>query len=128
MKMNLDLIRNILLQVEDKPFIFPRTDYKGSIIFPRPSLNYLDNYSDVEINYHLKIIEQENWLIMKYNKNVIEVLDLTSKGHFLLSDIRNNEIWEKSKIKAKQIDVFSLSAIKEIATQVISGVIVNNLK
>lgn len=128
MRMNLDLIRDILLQVENEAFIFPDPKPNSRIIFTRPPLKYLDNYSNEEIIYHLNIINQENWLIIEYKQNAIKVLDLTSKGHFFLSDIRTDEIWEKSKIKAKQIGIFSLTAIKEIATKVISEVVVNNIK
>jgi hypothetical protein len=125
MKMNINLIRDILLQSEINKFIFPKFEES---IYKRPELEFLDKYTISEVVYHLKIIEQEKLLQMSFYRNSIEVKDLTAKGHFFLLEIRDNSVWEKTLNISKKIGVSSLTALKDIAVQVSSSLIVNYFK
>lgn len=51
------------------------------------------------------------------------VYDLSPQGHLFLADIKENNIWNKTKEVYKQIGTTSLNSIKEIATNVISNLI-----
>lgn len=125
MKMNINLIRDILLQSEINKFIFPKFEES---IYKRPKLEFLDKYTIPEVVYHLKIIEQEKLLEISFYRNSVEVRDLTAKGHFFLLEIRDNSVWEKTLKISKKIGISSLTALKDIAVQVSSSLIVNYFK
>ena len=120
MKMNINLIRDILLQSEINKFIFPKFEES---IYKRPKLEFLDKYTIPEVVYHLKIIEQEKLLEISFYRNSVEVRDLTAKGHFFLFSV-----WEKTLKISKKIGISSLTALKDIAVQVSSSLVVNYFK
>lgn len=49
--------------------------------------------------------------------------DLSPSGHQFLADIRSDNNWNKTKSIAKSVGASSLTAIKEIATNVIAELI-----
>lgn len=113
MRLNPDLIRDILLKAELESYSILGS---GDSWFDDDEKNYqkpkeLSNYSDKEIEYHVKHLKEIDLLITKadYGK-LIDILDLTVKGHNFVSNIKNDENWNK---------------IKEISDKLISELIDN---
>ena len=100
MQLNPDLIRDILLKAELGTY-----SILGSADgwFDDDEKNYqkpkeLSSYSDKEIEYHVNYLKEIELLITKvdYGK-LIDILDLTVKGHNFVSNIKNDENWNKIK-------------------------------
>lgn len=94
MKRDLDLVRAILIAVED------HEEQRG--IF----LSKLESQLDWEqsgIVYHVEIMEEAGLLLAKINKDeagqtvLVYVQRLTWKGHEFLDAARNQDVWEKLK-------------------------------
>ncbi|MFT7577075.1 MAG: DNA-binding transcriptional ArsR family regulator [Alphaproteobacteria bacterium] len=112
MKRDMDLIRTILLKIEDKSM---------------DSATTVDiaNVSRATTDYHLKLMVEAG-LIDAGERQDRErkfeawwVNDLTWRGHEILDTIRDPEVWRKTKATAQDIGGFSLSIIKDIAVGVI---------
>lgn len=119
MKLNPDCIRDILLTVEDNSTI------DSGIQYPDDSLELLSKYEPDEVLYHIKQCEL-SYLVTKVERFVggsCYILDLSPSGHEFLANIRSDNNWNKTKSIAKTVGSQSLSAIKDIATGVISELI-----
>ena len=109
MKLNYDLIRTLLLHIEDV------TD--GHTCFH--SEYFYMEFPDINPNtleYHLKYL---------FDAGLIEgkggfVLDITPFGREYLDTIRDNSIWEKTKAKFQPLGSVTLSVISDIASSFIA--------
>lgn len=121
MKLNLDCIRDILISVESMEY--------GDIWSIENLINLLPQYNDSELHYHcLKLVEAglldaSTMRTLNSPLQIFRINDLTYEGHQFLADIRSDNNWNKTKEVAKNIGSESLSAIREIATAVISSII-----
>lgn len=123
MRLNPDCIRDILLKLEEIT--------NGSIVFDVGEYNYqeyTDKYSSQEFYYHVRQCFYHNFLIGTDRGNYINVRDISPEAHAFLINIRNDNVWNKTKEKAAEIGIFSLNAIKEIAVNVASATITASLK
>ena len=111
MKRDMDLIRRLLLYLEEKQS-------------SRPEANVcVQGYSKEEIVYHLALMAQAGYIdyeafgsISNPNR-LIEVVpgSLTWEGHELLETMRDAEIWQRTKGGAAQIGSFGIDVIKALA-------------
>lgn len=93
MTRDFDLIRNILLQVEESP--------AGKLV---TSLEIDEQIEDAVIGEHLKIMIQENLIdgeVVSLNPVNFSICHLTWKGHDFLENARNDTIWKKVMAEAK---------------------------
>ena len=51
------------------------------------------------------------------------VNDLSAQGHLFLADIREENVWNKTKEISKQVGASSLDTVKQIAVNVISSLV-----
>lgn len=120
MKLNPDCIRDILITIEDNTGFGKYMSYNLNSTY-----DLLQKYTFDEVRYHIDQCELSN-LITKVNKFIdgsCLVQDLSPSGHQFLADIRSDNNWNKTKSIAKTVGTSSLTAIKEIATNVIAEVI-----
>ena len=124
MKLNLDCVRDVLLQCEKMGYNehLRLDDLKTS----------LPKYSEDEIEYTcLKLSEADYLKIttkdLSNQKIILRINDITFKGHEFLNDIRSDNVWESIMNVSKKIGTSSVSGIAKIATGVITQLIVNNL-
>lgn len=122
MKMNPDLIREILLLTESNTSLYDHYEIESDSI-PEG----LEDYSFSEIEYHIELCYKFNFIERECSFYSITLTDLTPKGHLFLADIRESRNWIKIKEIATKSGSFSLSALKEIAIQVVSESIVKSL-
>lgn len=120
MKLNSDCVRDILIAIEDsanfQEAISNKQLGKSDVLKP---------YTREEILYHLR---QLSWsgLIQGfdcYADGGYSILDLSPKGHEFLNNIRSDKNWNRTKKLASKIGSQSLSALQQIASNVISATI-----
>ena len=84
----------------------------------------LSSYSDKEIEYHVKYLKEIDLLITKANYGkLINILDLTVKGHNFVSNIKNDENWNKIKEISDNIGSSSVETLIKISDKLISKLI-----
>lgn len=121
MKLNPDCIRDIHLEVEKSS-----TFQFGLIIDTDKGNPLFDKYSWSEIAYHLDQCNMAKLLTgvdIYYSDKYADIGNLTPEGHEFIANIRQDTNWDKTKQIAKKVGSFSLSAIKDIASNVISEII-----
>lgn len=123
MQLNPDCIRDILLILEQK-LEYGRVSY---ITF-RNYVNYCDKYSKDEFFYHLEQCIKFEYLTGDYKIYSFKIYDLTPKGHLFLADIRSETIWNKTKDVTSKLGIVSLDILKEVASKIVSNIIMSSLK
>lgn len=124
MRLNNDCIRDILLTVEDK------CDFNRNMQYYIENNNHekLKNYSHEEIIYHIRQCELSGLILgVSYadGGDFVRISDLSPDGHKFLTNIREDNIWNKTKSIAKKIGCSSLPSMIEISTRIISEIIKN---
>ena len=120
MKLNPDCIRDILFAIEEKTSmktLFYLDEDNCHTIFP--------NYDLDTVLYHLRQCDMYGYL---YNSSLsctgsCTVVDLTPKAHEFINNIRKDTNWNKTKEIAGKVRSFSLNALSQIATNVITSLI-----
>lgn len=120
MKLNPDCIRDILITIEDNTGFSKYMDYNLNSTY-----DLLQKYTFDEVRYHINQCELSNLItkVHKFLDGSCLIQDLSPSGHQFLADIRSDNNWNKTKSIAKTVGTSSLTAIKEIATNVIAEVI-----
>lgn len=128
MQLSPDLIRDILLKAELGSYSILGSDDGW---FDDDEKNYqkpkeLSSYSDKEIEYHVNYLKEIELLITKVNYGkLIDILDLTVKGHDFVSNIKNDENWNKIKEISDNIGSSSVETLIKISDKLISELIDN---
>lgn len=110
------------MEVEDK------CDIGTTIRLPQDRGRYLSSYFDDEIRYHVRQCELSGLL---YRVHALSgggelsylIEDLTPKGHEFLANIRKDTVWNGVKDVAGKVGSTSLSALTQIASNVIAELI-----
>lgn len=125
MKMDIDCIRDILLQAEEKGFTVYRDSSDANIDETETvsEFPFIEKYDDKKLLYHIQLADDFGLLKASHCIGFSSVFDLSAQGHLFLADIREDNVWNKTKEVSKQVGVSSLGAVKEIATNVISTLI-----
>lgn len=120
MRLNPDIIRNILFVVETHTDV--NTPVSSDELY---SDVLLSSFNKNEIDYHVRQADLSGLLYkvsyFKIPSFVIE--DLSPDGHKFLNNIREKPNWSKTKTVAKNIGSFSIDALKDISSSVISELI-----
>lgn len=123
MRLNSDCVRDILLAVETE------CDYHHAMNYNKDDDNnnsLLQKYSHDELIYHIKQCELSKLILNVHyygEANLISIGDLSPEGHKFLSNIREDNIWNGVKSVAKKVGSTSLSALTQIASNVITELI-----
>lgn len=119
MKRDIDIIRNILLQVENS------TNING--------VKSEDLVQDSTIHaYNFKLLVEEEYLhgkdITTYGSKFVPEMfnvNLSMLGHDFLDATRDDGVWQEVKSKATTIGSWTMGVLLEIAKVVIAGKIAN---
>ena len=115
MKMDYDVIRQILLRIEEAPFGESVTE--GTLVY--------DRHPPMEIAFHLDLLEEGGYIkslnttTLSHAYNTREKIRMTMKGYEFLNDIRSSKVWRKTKEAVDSVGSASLEVIKSIASSVI---------
>ena len=120
MKLNPDCIRDILLEVEKQPF--------EKILHFEDLQNQLPKYTYEDLTYTCLKLKEGGLIkiaiISADNHTHVEFIqDLTFDGHEFLNNIRADNVWNHVKTVGSKIGASSVSALCQIAAQVISAII-----
>ena len=118
MKRDMDLVRKILLKIEE------------SAPFETVQNLTIENYDMQEVAYHCEMMYQKG-LIKEYQGDTVDnyngvisfyVADLTWEGQDFLETVRDNSVWKKTKdtLKKKGLPLV-IETIKTISTEIITA-------
>lgn len=124
MKLDYDLIRDILLTVES-------LEYKTFLTNDTAlSMPLLSKYNALEIEYAIKKISESDFIASDYvhctsDLHVIySIPELTWQGHQALDTIRSDTVWEKTKKHvANTVQSASLKIMIDVAKRVADSII-----
>ena len=124
MKLNYDLIREILAISEDKTAL--NKSLKVEDI-------ELQGYSPEEINYHIFQMSEAglidiNSISADNYFEPIFINYLTWDGHQFLENIRDNNVWNKTKKCLSKVSSASLNVVACIAKEIVTKMILENIK
>lgn len=122
MKLNPDCIRDILLAVEkvtdaNTPFRYSR--YKSAH-------QHLAKYDHNEILYHMKQCNMDDMFdgfTLTDSGDLVIIRDLSPKGHKFLANVRQDNIWNNTKIIAGKVGSKSLEALVQISSNIITDLV-----
>lgn len=119
MKRDLDLIRKILLYIEDKP-------HRDRVYIEDLIENYNNEYSYETISYQVELLEDTHFIECDRITRMGTFVDgfiiyrLTSYGHDYLDSVRNNEIYKETKTKlGKFLSSATLDTISSVASSIL---------
>lgn len=118
MKLDLDCIRDILMDIEEivgiNTLVYISEDnYTG--------LSRCSKYDYNTLAYHLRQCNLSGYFLncTQDLANGFTIVDLSPKAHELLANIRDNNVWKKVLEIAKGVASFSLSLLSPVAESVI---------
>ncbi|MBD9846446.1 DUF2513 domain-containing protein [Enterococcus faecalis] len=122
MKLNPDCVRDLLLEIEQT------TDSNKMYSYSSQD-KYLKKYDENVVYYHFRQADLSGLLYQSQFDMAgnFGCVDLSPKGHQFLNDIRSENNWKKTKEIASTIGSFSLDALSNIASGVITNLINGNL-
>ena len=122
MKLNYDCVRDVMLYLEE------------NLIFGNPirDTNINLNYDIKDIRYSLLKLHEINYLdgsVSKYMDGEYSVIttDITFYGHKFIGEIQSDTIWDKTKSVSKDLGIQTINGITQIASSVISSLILSKL-
>jgi hypothetical protein len=124
-KRNLDLIRQMMLALEEDPDLNGRSRLNGfaSQLVPLP------DYDEDTLAYNLMMILDEGWLDGEYGmtSGTFTVTRLTADGHDFIDSTRSPDVWDKAKSIATSAGGDTLRFVLETAKGVIRAEIARKL-
>lgn len=113
MRRDMDLIRAIMLKLEEMPV----AQGTAEVLTPGESAMAFDGYSPEQIAYHLNLITEAGLLVhhgrMSDGSIVFERLSVA--GHDFVDAVRSSEVWAKTKKGAEAAGGFTVDLLKDLA-------------
>jgi hypothetical protein len=103
MKHDMELIRELLLKIE--ALEIPQ----GSTLFFDVHGLQVEGYGPDEVAYNLELLFDAGFVKGQGGADTFGIAGLTWNGHEFLDDIRDPEIWRKTKERAKAVTGVGLS-------------------
>ena len=120
MKRDMDLVREILLVIDNDPRMHGSRMASGANCFMAGAAADfgLDPavHSDAEVAYHVRMLIEAGFVDGR--KEFPAVRALTWNGHEFLNTVRDGEIWRVTKDTAAKAGATSFQAILAIATEI----------
>jgi hypothetical protein len=110
MKRNLDIVRSILLKLEELkhgPSYYLQPPYEGQF----------GDFSDEDVAYHLSLLLREDYVDGPRSQPAggIGFTALTWKGHDFLDATRDNDVWAKTKAGASSVKGWTVDLLLDLA-------------
>ena len=126
MKLNIDCMRSVLLELEETPYQASLS--LGDLV---SSLSKQDfEYQD--ICYSVLKLNEAGYISANIQRNsqstrILSLNDITFSGHQFLENIRSDSVWNNVKAIAVKIGSNSIASLTQIATGVITAIIKSQL-
>jgi hypothetical protein len=114
MKRNMDVIRSLLLRLEELPI---RPDGIVLIHGSDPEIA-IDGHSADEVDYHLKLLKEQGLIECPGSLPLaggIPFRKLTWAGHDFVDAVRDPAIWKKTKHSVDAIGSITFDLVKDLA-------------
>lgn len=111
MKRDMDLIRDLLLHIESDPLF----DGQHWVTPATPSDMGISGHSMEEIAYHLSLLIDAGYVKGQHAMLIPTISQLTWDGHEFLDNVRDRDIWHKTKERIQGLSSVGLSVVAEIA-------------
>ncbi len=128
MKLSCECVRDILLCLEEFPFIEKNEDGElETEMMPLPAIaKALPNYSEAEILYALLRLKEGGYIDIYQKKSggtfyLFFVTDMTFAGHELLEKIRPESNWKKTLAILKKVGSFGLDLLSSVSGSVLTA-------
>ncbi|MDD3468237.1 MAG: DUF2513 domain-containing protein [Campylobacterales bacterium] len=116
MKRDMDLLREIMLYLEEK------LDYAASDSidsFPMSDdLSYTSDEAYNKMAYHIQLLLDDGLIdarkLSMGGINKYLILTITSKGHDFIDTLRDSKVWEYTKEKVKSIGGFTVALLLDV--------------
>jgi predicted transcriptional regulator len=115
MKRDLDLLRNIMIYLEDNLAAGENIESTNISLYDGSS-----NEEYKKLSEHIKLLIEDG--LIETSKpmgmggfTIFMILRITSKGHDFLDALRNDTVWNNTKEKMKEIGGFTLGVALDIA-------------
>ncbi|MCC9021743.1 DUF2513 domain-containing protein [Bacillus nakamurai] len=120
MKLNHEVVRNVLLTVEEHIGDRQKVDVNDLAKFP-----LLEKYEIQDIKYTVRKLKEARFLnvLITGTKDMewIEIESLTYQGHEFLDNIRESGIWSETKGLASKVGSASLTILSEVAASIVKA-------
>lgn len=135
MKLNPDCVRDVLLYLEKNlSYSKERDDLleHTSITMHKiaEDLSYQNGYEIDEVNYSVEKLLEVRFIIPEtevrgHNNGILycPISDISWNGHQFLNNIRQQTIWDATKVGAKKIGATSITAFSMIAMEIIKAIV-----
>lgn len=121
MKLNYDCVRDVMLYLEEN------LCFKEFLLSSDINLNYTQE----DIDYSIIKLEEANFIIIQDESTLenteIYIHDITFYGHKFIGEIQSDTIWDKTKSVSKDLGIQTINGITQIASSVISDLILSKL-
>ena len=122
MKLNNDCVRDLMLYIEK------HIDLYNSVSIKDINLN---NYSLDELIYTTNKLHEAGYINARIEQDFegfdVEIFSLTWNGNKFLDNIRDNNVWKTTKSIVAKFSSVSLGIIENVAAQVITNVITQQI-
>ena len=118
MKRDIDLVRKLLLYVEDKT---------GTNTLDSTTLS-VQGHDRLEVGYHIRLLADAGLLnyidgsAMGDDVPNYLIEGLTWRGHDFVDSIRDNTVWKRTKEALKPVGAVSIEVIASVATKIIKEI------
>lgn len=111
MKLDMDIVRSLMLQIEkettlDESLTFEKSQTNPNSFYALLKLKEAGYINSIEINTWIGVVQ-------------IDVQSLTYEGHKFLDTIRDPKIYRQAKEKVKSLSSVSLDIFSKVATQLL---------
>lgn len=107
MKRDMDLVRNLLLAIEDAA---------GTELRHQPSI---PSFTEEQVTYHLDLMKDAGLIDATVVSSKTDLcfigISMTWAGHESLDKVRDLEIWSKAKDGAKKVGSWSIGLLADLA-------------
>jgi DNA-binding PadR family transcriptional regulator len=122
MKRDMDLVRSLLLRIEEMGEEAEKSGERVGLTFDVEGHHEgLEDYTPSRILYHLHLLQKAGFvegselLSSGSTVNQFDIDGITWEGHEFLDDVRDPELWRKTKAGAKQAGVASIGLLWQFA-------------
>ena len=115
MKRDPDLVRDILVQIEDGWEYFSTTSDETAAILGTENEESLSEEEAERIDYHMHLLVGAGFIETQGTGDGWIVNRITWAGHDFLDSVRDDEVWSQTKAGVKHAGGFTIDLAKELA-------------